>query len=51
MTNVEAPYCDACGSDFKSSPPVLRHEVSWLGRIIAIGAGLLAALIVQLFRA
>jgi hypothetical protein len=49
VNNAEAPYCDACGCDFERE--VLSHRASWSGRAIAIGSGLVAAIILQLLRA
>lgn len=47
-TTAEAPYCEACGSQFVRVPPVLIYDATWQGRAIAATCGMLAAMIVRM---
>ena len=46
-TGDAAPYCEACGCQFRNVPPLLLHRATWKGRLVAIISGLLVAVITQ----
>ena len=48
-SNVEAPYCDACGCSFAGVSPLPDAQNKWQGRVISIvcGSVLLAAAVYQ----
>jgi hypothetical protein len=51
MSNIEAPYCAACGARFAYVPAFPLHAATWKGRLAAMACGLLAATIVHTFYA
>jgi hypothetical protein len=57
VSQAPAPYCEACGCDFDPEPVQAAPRIqwfgkpaSWKGRLIAIGSGLLVAIVIQLIR-
>ena len=49
-TSAQAVHCTACGCQFVNTPPVIVHEATWKGRVVAIACGLVAAVIMQSLR-